>query len=203
MHRILSSIVGIIVFILILGCIYTEQTNSKKNKNNLDSNNIQNNQIEQGDIIYNGKLAMPIENFIITTSKFGYRDPVYNSQGIQISGGKSHSGIDLCGSLGSNVMAVKEGEVTHAGWQSGYGNCVEIKHTNEQGNSFYSFYAHMRDNSIRVQKGQNVLTGQIIGTQGSTGNSTGDHLHFEIRTNSGSNQYAIDPAPYIFTEKEG
>jgi murein DD-endopeptidase MepM/ murein hydrolase activator NlpD len=98
-------------------------------------------------------------------------------------------------------MAVKDGEVTHAGWQNGYGNCVEIKHTDEQGNTFYTFYAHMRDNSLQVTKGQQVKTGQIIGTQGSTGNSTGDHLHFEVRTDGGSNKYAIDPAPYLFTEK--
>ena len=58
----------------------------------------------------------------------------------------------------------------------------------------------MRDNSICVSKGQTVVEGQVIGVQGSTGNSTGDHLHFEVRTNSGSNRYAIDPAPYLFTE---
>lgn len=198
MCRKLSSIVGIIVFILILGCIYTEQINSKKN---LNSNIIENNEVEQGEIIYKGKLPMPVENFIQVTSKFGYREPVYNSQGEQISGGKVHTGIDLCGNIGSRVMAVKEGEVTHAGGQGGYGNCVEIKHTDEQGNIFFSFYAHMRDNSICVQKGQNVVVGQIIGTQGSTGNSNGDHLHFELRTQAGLNKYAIDPSSYLFTEK--
>lgn len=202
MHRKLVMIIGIIIFILVIGCTYTNQTNAKKSDNTLNKN-LESTEIKQGEIIYKGKLPMPIENFIQVTSKFGYRNPVYNSQGVQISGGKLHSGIDLCGSLGSNIMAVKEGEIIHAGWQDGYGNCVEIKHIDEQGNSFYSFYAHMRDNSIRVQKGQSVITGQVIGTQGNTGNSTGEHLHFEIRTNSGSNQYAIDPAPYIFTEKEG
>ena len=139
---------------------------------------------------------MPIENFIAITSKFGYRE----AHGVVHS---NHTGIDLCGSAGSRIMAVQDGEVTHAGWQNGYGNCVEIKHTDEQGNVFYSFYGHMRDNSISVEKGQNVVTGQIIGIQGSTGNSTGDHLHFEIRTDSGSNKFAIDPAPYLFMEKEG
>ena len=69
-------------------------------------------------------------------------------------------------------MAVQEGEVTYAVWQSGYGNCVEIKHTDERENIFYTFYAHMRDNSLQVTKGQQVVTGQIIGMQGSTGNST-------------------------------
>ena len=198
MHRILKISIGVTIFILLLGCFFMEQSNANKNDN--DSNQIEEIEVEQGEIIYKGQLPMPIENFIQVTSKFGYRDPVYNS-GVQISGGKSHSGIDLCGSLGSRIMSVQDGEVTYSGWQGGYGNCVEIKHIDEQGNAFYTFYAHMRDNSLQVTKGQQVVTGQIIGTQGSTGNSTGDHLHFEIRT--GSNKYAINPAPYLFTEKEG
>lgn len=53
----------------------------------------------------------------------------------------------------------------------------------------------MRDNSISVQKGQNIVNGQVLGVQGSTGNSTGDHLHFEIRLEDKS---TIDPAPYLF-----
>ena len=99
-------------------------------------------------------------------------------------------------------MAVKDGEVTHSGWQGGYGNCVEIKHIDEQGNGFYTFYAHMRDNSLQVIKGQKVVMGQVLGIQGSTGNSTGDHLHFEIRKTRGTNKDTVDPAPYLFTEKE-
>lgn len=108
-----------------------------------------------------------------------------------------HTGIDLVGNTGSKVLSVKNGEVTHAGWQNGYGNCVEIKHIGENGKIFYTFYAHMRNNSICVTKGQTVVEGQVVGVQGSTGNSTGDHLHFEIRL---ENKSTIDPAPYLFTE---
>ena len=198
MCRKIGLIIGIVIFILILGCTYMNQSSARKKDNNNSNSNttVQDTEIKQGEIIYKGKLPMPIENFIQVTSKFGYRE----SHGVVHS---NHTGIDLCGSLGSNVMAVQDGEVTHAGKQGGYGNCIEIKHIDEQGNAFYSFYAHMRDNSLKVTKGQQVVKGQIIGTQGSTGNSTGDHLHFEIRTNSGSNKYAIDPTPYLFTEKEG
>lgn len=196
MDKKLGIIIGVVIFILILGCIYTEQSYAKKADNTLDSNNIEDIEIEQGEIIYKGKFPMPVENFIQVTSTFGYRE----SHGVVHS---NHTGIDLCGSLGSRVMAVQDGEITYAGNQGGYGNCVEIKHIDEQGNVFYTFYAHMRDNSLQVTEGQKVTLGQIIGTQGSTGNSTGDHLHFEIRTNTGSNKYAIDPAPYLFTEKEG
>ncbi len=117
---------------------------------------------------------------------------------IQLVGKRSfHTGIDLVGNTGSKILSVKDGEVTHAGWQNGYGNCVEIKHISEAGKIYYSFYAHMRDNSICVSKGQTVVEGQVVGIQGSTGNSTGDHLHFEIRM---ENKSTVDPAPYLFTE---
>lgn len=108
-----------------------------------------------------------------------------------------HTGIDLVGNTDSKVLSVKNGEITWAGWKNSYGNCVEIKHTGEDGKIFYTFYAHMRDNSICVLKGQTVVEGQVIGVQGTTGNSTGDHLHFEIRLEDKS---TIDPAPYLFTE---
>lgn len=193
MIRQISIIIGIVIFIIVLCATYILlDTNSNDNSSNNEISNIK--VIEE--IIYNGKLPIPVENFIQVTSKFGLR----NAYGVVHS---NHTGIDLCGSLGSRIIAVKDGEVTHSGKQGGYGNCIEIKHTDEQGNNFYTFYAHMRDNSLQVKKGQQVVIGQVIGTQGSTGNSTGDHLHFEIRTNSGSNKYAVDPAPYLFTKKEG
>lgn len=194
MSRLLRIAIGITIFILLLGCSYLELFGTNKNSNS-ESNTAQDTEIKQGEIIYKGKLAMPIENFIAITSKFGYRE----AHGVVHS---NHTGIDLCGSLGSKVMAADNGEVTHSGWQNGYGNCVEIKHIDEQGNIFYTFYGHMRDNSLQVTKGQQVVVGQVIGIQGSTGNSTGDHLHFEVRKSSGTNKDTIDPAPYLFGEKE-
>ena len=187
-------IIGITIFILILCATQLLSSGTSSKSNNSDNENIE--KIEEvGEIVYNGEFPLPVENFIKVTSKFGNRE----AHGVVHS---NHTGIDLCGSLGSKVMAVKEGKVTHAGWQGGYGNCVEIEHIDEQGNTFYTFYAHMRDNSLQVTKGQQVVTGQVLGIQGSTGNSTGDHLHFEIRKTSGTNKDTIDPAPYLFTEKE-
>ena len=117
---------------------------------------------------------------------------------IQLVGKQSfHTGIDLVGNTGSKILSVKDGEVTFAGWQNGYGNCVEIKHIRENGKIFYTFYAHMKDDSICVSKGQVIIEGQVIGIQGSTGNSTGDHLHFEMRMEDKS---TVDPALYLFTE---
>lgn len=194
MSKKIYLIIGIIIFILIIGSYFQITSSNSKSTNNTEKSNIEN-ETEIGEIVYNGKFAMPIENFIQVTSKFGYRE----SHGVVHS---NHTGIDLCGSLGSKVMAADNGEVTHSGWQNGYGNCVEIKHIDEQGNIFYTFYGHMRDNSLQVTKGQQVVVGQVIGIQGSTGNSTGDHLHFEVRKSSGTNKDIIDPAPYLFGEKE-
>ena len=193
MSKTMGIIIGITIFILIICGTYTKYFVSGNSEKVSSDEGIR--KIEQGELIYRGQFPIPIENFIEVTSKFGYRD----AHGVV---SENHTGIDLCGNLESRILAVQDGEVTYAGWQGSYGNCVEIKHTNEQGETFYTFYAHMRDNSICVEQGQNVTTGQVIGIQGSTGNSTGDHLHFEIRTNSGSSKYAIDPAPYLFTEKE-
>lgn len=193
MNRRWAVIIGIVIFILIIGATYKasflDSNNGKKKSNNETET-----QETIEELVYQGTFPIPVENFIKVTSKFGYRE----SHGVVHS---NHTGIDLCGSIGSKVMAVKDGEVTHAGWQNGYGNCVEIKHIDDNGSVFYTFYGHMRDNSLQVTKGQQVVVGQVLGTQGSTGNSTGDHLHFEVRKSSGTNKDTVDPAPYLFTEK--
>ena len=196
MNKKIYLVIGIVIFILLTGSYFKiTNINSNSNEKNLENIIASENKKEYGEIKYNGKMAMPVENFIKVTSKFGYRE----SHGVVHS---NHTGIDLCGNIGSKVMAVNNGEITHSGWKNGYGNCVEIKHEDEQGNTYYTFYGHMRDNSLQVVKGQQVVIGQVIGIQGSTGNSTGDHLHFEIRKSSGTNKDAIDPAPYLFGEKE-
>lgn len=195
MHKkIITLVIGIVLFIFIIGATYNGLFILPSN-NSKNSNKIIQEQVEE--IIYKGKFPIPVENFIKITSAFGYRDPIYNSQGEQISGGKNHSGLDLVGSLNSRIISIKDGEVTYAGWQTGYGNCVEIKHIDENGHIFYTFYAHMQNNSLKVIQGQKVILGQVIGIQGTTGNSTGDHLHFEIRL---ENKEKVNPAPYLFNE---
>ena len=136
MSKKIYLIIGIIIFILIIGSYFQITSSNSKSTNNTEKGNIEN-ETEIGEIVYNGKFAMPIENFIQVTSKFGYRE----SHGVVHS---NHTGVDLCGSLGSKVMAADNGEVTHSGWQNGYGNCVEIKHIDEQGNILYILWAHER-----------------------------------------------------------
>lgn len=91
--------------------------------------------------------------------------------------GRSHNGIDIAGSHGSAVKAAAAGTVTYAGWMSGYGNYVVINH----GNGYQTAYGH--NSSILVKVGQKVSQGQQIAKMGSTGRSTGTHLHFEIKKN--------------------
>lgn len=92
-----------------------------------------------------------------------------------------HTGIDLAYGKGTPVVAVKDGivEAVLEGWNFGYGNLIIIKHL-ENGKKYYSYYPHL--SAFSITSGQNVRTGQKIGEVGTTGNSTGNHLHYEIRS---------------------
>lgn len=157
MHKVLYISIGVTLFILIIGCAFLEFGSSSNEKTEFEGTN----ELKVGEIVYKGKFLIPVENFNIVTSGFGSRE----GGGVVSS---NHKGIDLVGEKNSNILCVKAGTVIWAGWQSGYGNCVEIKHTDESGKTFYTFYAHMQDNSLKVNENQEVIEGQIIGTQGTT-----------------------------------
>ena len=138
-------------------------------------------------------LICPISCDYKISSNYGYRiHPITGEK-------KLHSGIDLVGKHHTEILTIADGEVTYAGVQNGYGNCIEIKHT-INGKTLYSFYAHL--SRIDVKVGQEVEAGDIIGLEGGAetdpnhGTSTGHHLHFEIRTATGSG-HSIDPNDYI------
>lgn len=102
--------------------------------------------------------------------------------------GPGHRAIDIGAGLGSQIFAADSGVVVYAGWlDGGYGNFVVIDH----GNGFQTLYEHL--NSINVSCGASVSQGAVIGTGGTTGNSTGPHLHFEIRRNGAS----VNPWEYL------
>lgn len=107
-------------------------------------------------------LAVPLKTSFRYTSGFGRR------------WGRMHEGIDLAGAYGSPILATADGIVTEAGWKSGYGQMVEIRHPY----GFTTVYGHM--SKIRVSEGQKVSRGERIGDMGSTGRSTGTHLHYEV-----------------------
>ena len=118
-----------------------------------------------------GTFKMPVSG--VLTSGFGSR------------WGTTHKGIDLGAPAGTPVHASDGGVVTFAGWNSGgYGYLVKISH----GNGLETYYAH--NSSVAVSAGDRVYQGQVISYVGSTGDSTGNHLHFEVRENgSAKNPY--------------
>ena len=98
-----------------------------------------------------------------------------------------HEGVDFAGKEGSEIIAVASGVVTWSGDNSGYGYMVEINH----GNGFSTRYAHCKENLVKV--GDVVKKGQVVALMGSTGRSTGPHVHFEVYKNG----RAVDPSSYI------
>jgi len=106
------------------------------------------------------------------TSFFGYR-----SNPFDFSANEFHPGIDFKGKVGDPVKCTANGRVISAGWNGGYGNCIVIKHKND----FETVYGHL--SHIGVKVGQDVSVGDVIGKVGSTGHSTGAHLHYEVRKN--------------------
>jgi murein DD-endopeptidase MepM/ murein hydrolase activator NlpD len=106
------------------------------------------------------------------TSMFGYRSDPFNSANAEF-----HPGIDFRGAKGDEAHCTANGRVVFAGWYGGYGNCVRIAHAN----NYETLYGHL--SRITVKVGQDVVVGQKIGEVGSTGHSTGAHLHYEIRLN--------------------
>ena len=118
----------------------------------------------------------------VITSPFGWRiHPITGAS-------RFHSGIDIADELYTPVVASAPGVVTHAGWIDGYGNAVIIEHEG----GWSTLYGHFEE--IHVMAGQTVSAGHLIGGQGSTGNSTGPHCHFEIRDPSGT---PVDPALFV------
>lgn len=99
------------------------------------------------------------------------------TQGYSYRNGAGHTGIDIGGNFGDPVESVKSGTVVSAQWAGPYGNFIVVDH----GNGLVTRYAHLQ--SINVKPGETVEKGQFIGEQGSTGNSSGPHLHFEVRQN--------------------
>lgn len=120
----------------------------------------------------NGYFIWPCPGHYYITSRVGYRlHPISNVW-------KNHNGMDIAANYGDTVVAADGGTVTMARVNGGYGNCVMINH----GNGYYTLYGHL--NAYAVSEGDTVSQGQTIGYVGSTGNSTGPHLHYEIRQGS-------------------
>ena len=123
----------------------------------------------------------PVRAAVRFTSGFGIRrDP-------KTGGRRMHNGVDFAAAVGTDIFATADGIVTHAGWQSGFGRLVRIKHAF----GFETLYAH--NSKLRIKVGQRVSRGDHIADMGSTGRSTGTHLHYEVRVNG----KPVNPMTYI------
>jgi len=132
-----------------------------------------------GTVVGTGQFVWPVNGRV--SSPFGYRiHPIFHVR-------KMHTGIDLSSAMGTPIEAADSGTVIQAGWRGGYGKCVVISH----GNGVATLYAHQ--SVIGVSVGDSVERGQVIGEVGSTGYSTGAHLHFEVRVNGSP----VDPMRYF------
>jgi murein DD-endopeptidase MepM/ murein hydrolase activator NlpD len=138
------------------------------------------------DQLQDGVIAVPSDKPVQTnvsfSSGFGVRSDPFHA------GAAFHPGIDLSGAYGTPIYATADGTVLRAGWNSGgYGNLVEIDH----GRGITTRYGHM--SAILVGQGQHITRGQQIGRMGSTGRSTGNHLHYEVRIDG----RAVNPIPFM------
>lgn len=122
----------------------------------------------------------PVDNLIFT-SLYGVRSDPFR-------GGRAmHAGVDIPGPVGTPIYATADGVVARSGWANGYGNLIEIRH----GRGIDTRYGHL--SRIIVPANSRVKRGQLIGMMGSTGRSTGSHLHYEVRIDG----RAVDPTPFL------
>ena len=136
----------------------------------------------KGNLITNfdGSFSRPLKSYVVTSGYGMRRHPILHRR-------RMHNGIDLSASYGTPIFASGAGRVIFTGWKNGYGNVVMIDH----GKGLATLYAHL--SSIFVSVGQDLAEGQPLGKVGSTGWSTGNHLHFEIRKNG----KALNPTGFV------
>lgn len=131
-----------------------------------------------------GKLGLPVaDGQFRFSSGFGMRTDPFTGRSA------GHNGVDMAAPKGTTIMAAADGVVIFAGYSNGFGNTVMIKHSAE----ITTLYGHIREGGIKVSVGQSVSRGQKIAEVGSTGRSTGNHVHFTVY----KNDVAVNPMPYL------
>ena len=160
----------------------SEQDSNSVNQNEYQDNNSSsdNTQIQSPS---SSGWGAPVANIIVTSPFGGRSDPTGFS-------GSFHDGIDMGGTSSTPIMASRSGTVVQASFDGSAGNYIIIDH----GDGYYSYYLHL--SNYIATPGQSVSAGQTIGTMGTTGNSTGVHLHFGIATSSNWSGF-VDPAPFL------
>jgi murein DD-endopeptidase MepM/ murein hydrolase activator NlpD len=137
------------------------------------------------DSLQDGAIAVPSDKPVRTaafTSSFGVRSDPFQGRAAM------HAGIDLSGPIGTPIYATADGTVGEAGWNTGgYGNLIKLEH----GRGIETRYGHL--SAVMVRPGQRVKRGDLIARMGSTGRSTGSHLHYEVRIDG----RAVNPVPFM------
>lgn len=159
----------------------SNNNNNSSNKNNSSSNSGGGN---KGNSSSGARFTWPVPGYSYMSCDYGWRICPFH-------GREKHSGIDLAAPYGTAVLAADDGKVIHSGWLGSYGNAVIISH----GNSLYTLYGH--NSSLVVSYGARVSRGQKIARVGSTGASTGNHSHFEVRKGGNSHGNNVSPWPYL------
>ena len=144
------------------------------------------NYLVEGGLYSGGKFTWPVPGNTRVSSDYGWRICPYH-------GKEFHSGIDIPANTGTTIVAAASGKVVLSSYSGGYGNCVIISH----GSGLFSLYGHNSKNLVHV--GDTVKQGDAIAKVGSTGNSTGAHLHFEVR--KGGNKYSNHTSPWTYLKK--
>lgn len=138
---------------------------------------------------YRGPLRRPAN--LRQTSPYGYRiHPIFGTR-------KLHAGIDYAGPVGAPIFSAGNGVVVESRPSQGYGWLITIYHGDRNGQRIYTRYAHSYPHQVKVRVGQEVTAGQHIAAVGNNGNSTGPHLHFEVRVGNGSLPPAVNPELYF------
>ncbi|KEO81623.1 murein hydrolase activator EnvC family protein [Tumebacillus flagellatus] len=132
---------------------------------------------------HGGPFIWPLPGITLITDEFGDRIDPFTGQRM------GHNGMDIAGPQGTTVVAAQSGKVITAGWVNGFGNCIIIDH----GGGLWSLYGHLMNGGILVSVGQQVTQGDAIGKEGSTGRSTGPHLHFGVYENG----EVVNPRKYL------
>ncbi len=191
--RILTNILKVFVPLTLCCCLVSFYNGA--DKQTLESEPITN----TPEIIYDGTSVLepasePLENTSseeasVTEENCSFIEPAVGvlTSSFGIRYGRQHNGIDIGGKNGSEILASESGVVICSEWVNGYGNYIIIEHKN----NYKTAYAHC--DSFKVAKGDLVKKGQVIALMGSTGNSTGPHLHFEIIENG---EY-LNPLNYV------
>jgi len=136
------------------------------------------------DALQNGLASIPQ----VSPAHVAYVSSSYGFRADPFTGGAAfHAGLDFPGPRGSNIYAAAKGKVSFVGQRQGYGNCIEISH----GNGLMTRYAHL--SGFKAHVGESVDAGTVIGAMGSTGRSTGPHLHFEVRIHD----RPVNPRPFL------